>query len=167
MRAIRPLSPPTDLRPFEREDRILDRQHRGRVDRLALENALVELAAFGQAEELGQRPVGGEAFEPLDRARAEDQHAVPAFAAEHLLPAEGRDIDLVPRQVVGEHRAGRVGEAQARRGRRRSSRRRARGRPLVVPFQVNRTSFDQSTCGEVGQLAIIGADDRRDRASAA
>ena len=35
-----------------------------------------------------------------------------AFAAEHLLPAVGGDIELVPRQVVGEDRAGRVGEAQ-------------------------------------------------------
>lgn len=35
------------------------------------------------------------------------------LAAQHLLPREGRDIDLVPRQVIGEHRAGRVGEGQA------------------------------------------------------
>ena len=32
-----------------------------------------------------------------------------ALAAEHLLPTEGGDIDSVPRQVIGEHRAGRVG----------------------------------------------------------
>ena len=31
-------------------------QHRGRVDRLALEDAVDQLAAFGQAEDLGQRP---------------------------------------------------------------------------------------------------------------
>src|SRR3546814_3558499 len=43
----------------------------------------------------------------------EDQHAVPALAPQHLLPREGGDIDLVPRQVVGEHRAGRIGEAQS------------------------------------------------------
>src|SRR3546814_6553304 len=45
---------------------------------------------------LRQRPGGGVGFEPLDRAGAEDQHAVAAFAAEHLLPAEGSDVDLVP-----------------------------------------------------------------------
>ena len=86
---------------------------------------------------------------------------MPAFAAKHFLPAEGRDIDLVPVDAVGEHRAGRVGEAQPLA---------VGGDPLgvgnahaadVVPFQVNRTSFDQSTCAEVGKGAIIGADHGR------
>src|SRR3546814_9701009 len=68
---------------------------------------------FGEAEDLGERPGGGVGFEPFDRARAEDQHAVTALAAEHFLPAEGRNVDLVPRQVISEHRAGRIGEAKA------------------------------------------------------
>src|SRR5690606_16836103 len=101
------------LGPFESPDRVFDRQHRGRVDRLPLEDAFGELALGHQAEDLRQRPGRGMAFEPLHRPRAEDEHAVPAFAAEHLLPREGRDIDLVPGNVVGEHRAGRVGETEA------------------------------------------------------
>src|SRR3546814_19932736 len=68
---------------------------------------------FGEAEDLGERPGGGVGFEPFDRARAEDQHAVTALAAEHFLPAEGRNVDLVPRQVISEHRAGRIGEEKA------------------------------------------------------
>jgi hypothetical protein len=85
---------------------------------------------------------------------------VAAFAAQHLLPREGRDIDLVPRHVVGEHRAGRVGEAQALAVVGIQSPLGTRT-PEVVPFQVNSTSFDQSTCVQIGQLAVIGADHGR------
>src|SRR3546814_6460826 len=88
------------LAPFERENRILDREHRRRIDRLALEDALGELAAFGQAEHLGERPGRGIAFEPFDRTRAEDQHAVPALAPQHLLPRDGGDIDQIGRAHV-------------------------------------------------------------------
>ena len=43
---------------------------------------------------------------PLDRARAEDQHAVSALAAQHLLPGVGGHVHLDPgrdarRSVVG------------------------------------------------------------------
>jgi hypothetical protein len=38
---------------------------------------------------------------------------VTAFAAQHLLPGERGDVDLVPRNVIGEHAAGGVGESQA------------------------------------------------------
>ncbi len=138
------------LRPFEREDRVLDREHRRRVDRLALEHALGELALGDQAEDLRQRPGRRVAFQPLDGARAEDQHAVAAFAAQHLLPGEGGDIDLVPRN---DHRR-----------RPRWSRRRRPGparsagiqsplgtrTPEVVPFQVKSTSFDQSIASRSG-----------------
>jgi hypothetical protein len=55
-RAIRPLSPPRTLRPGERVEIVLDAQHRRRVDRLALEDALDQLAALGHAEDLRQRP---------------------------------------------------------------------------------------------------------------
>ena len=48
---------------------VLDRQHRRRVDRLALEHALDQLAAFGQAEDLGQRPGAACGF-PAARPRA-------------------------------------------------------------------------------------------------
>ena len=46
------------LRPIQRVDIILDAEHRGRVDRLALEDALDQLAALGQAEHLRHRPGG-------------------------------------------------------------------------------------------------------------
>src|SRR3546814_18830908 len=84
------------FRPFEREDRILDREHRRGVDRLALEYAFGQRALRNEAEYLWQRPGGGVGFEPFNRARTEDQHAVAAFAAEHFLPAAGCDVDLVP-----------------------------------------------------------------------
>ncbi|MCY1171992.1 hypothetical protein D9M73_121180 [compost metagenome] len=108
-----PLGAADGLGPFERGDGVFDREHRGGVDRLALEHAFGELALGNQAEHLRQRPGGGVAFEPFDRARAQDQHAVRAFAAQHFLPGEGGDVDLGPVNVIREHRAGRVGEAEA------------------------------------------------------
>ena len=41
--------------------------------------------------------------------------AVRAFSAKHLLPTERGDIDLVPRNIVGEDGAGRCGETFRRR----------------------------------------------------
>ena len=90
------------FRPFQREDVILHTEHRGRVDRLALEDAFDQLAALGHPEDLGEWPGRRIAFETLDRARAEDEDAVTAFAAKRLLPGEGADIDLVPVDRLGE-----------------------------------------------------------------
>ena len=98
------------LRPVEREQPVLDAQHRGRVDRLALEDAVDQLAAFGQAEDLRQRARRRLALEPLDGARAEHEHAVRRLAAERLLPAEGADIDLRPVDVLRERGRGRVAD---------------------------------------------------------
>ena len=50
------LSAAERLRPLQRVDIVLDAQHRGRVDRLALEDAFDQLAALGHAEDLRQRP---------------------------------------------------------------------------------------------------------------
>ena len=61
------------FRPLQRVEIVLDAQHRRRVDGLALENAFVELAALGHAENLRQRPGRLVAFEPLDRARRQDR----------------------------------------------------------------------------------------------
>ncbi len=110
---LQPLRPADRLRPFERPDRVLDREHRRRVDRLALEDSLGQFALGHETEDLRQRPVGRKALQPLDRTWPEDKDAVRAFAAEHLLPGEGRDIDLFPRQMIGEHSARCVGEGQA------------------------------------------------------
>ena len=79
-----------------------------------------------------------------------------ALAAQHLLPAERGDIDLVPRNVVGKDRAGRVGEGQALAG-------------LRDPFAIGHAHAaggavpgEQHVVGEIdlrqiGQLAIVGA----------
>ncbi len=99
--------------PVERVDRVGDGEHRGGVDRLAGEDAVDELAALGEAEDLRQRPRRGVALQPLDGARAEDQHAVAALAAHRLLPGEGGDVELVPRQTLREGGRGGVAEGQA------------------------------------------------------
>ena len=85
---------------------------------------------------------------------------MPAFAAQRLLPAEGRDIDLVPVDVVGEHRAGRVGEAQALAVVRNPvavGNAHARGGAVPGEQHVVRPV----DLAEVGKLAVIGADDGR------
>ena len=73
----------------------------------------ISCAAFGQPEDLGQRPRRGLAFEPLDRARRQHQHAVAGFAAQRLLPAESADIDFRPVDVLGECRRRRVADGEA------------------------------------------------------
>ena len=65
-----PSSPPIDFAHSQRVEIVLDAEHRRRVDRLALEDALDQLAALGQAEDLRQRPGRRVALQPLDRARA-------------------------------------------------------------------------------------------------
>jgi len=148
------------LRPFEREDRILDREHRRGVDCLALKHALGERALGDEAKHLGQRPGGGVVLKPLDRTRTKDQHAMTAFATEHFLPAEGRDVDLVPREVIGEHRARRVGKAQPFA---------VVGDPVAVRDADARSGAVPGEehvvrpvdLGEVGYLAVIGANDGR------
>ena len=56
-RPNRPSSPPIDS-PVERIEIILDAEQRRRIDGLALEDRLVELAGFGEPEEL-RRGQGG------------------------------------------------------------------------------------------------------------
>ena len=73
----------------------------------------ISLADLGQAEDLRQRPVGGEALEPLDGAGAEDQDAMAPLAAHRLLPGEGGDVELRPGQVLREGRRGGVAEGEA------------------------------------------------------
>src|SRR3546814_10901573 len=62
------------LRPFQRENIILNRQHGGRVDGFALENTFNELAALGHAEDFRQRTVGRIAFQPFDSTRRSEEH---------------------------------------------------------------------------------------------
>ena len=112
-RAISAVEAADRLRPLQRVEIILDAQHRRRVDRLALEDAFDQLAALGHAEQLGQRPGGLVGLEPLDRARAQDDHAVRRLAAERLLPGEGDDVELGPIEVLREGGGGRVADRQA------------------------------------------------------
>ena len=99
-----PLRPPSDFAQFERVEIVLDAEHRRRVDRLADEDAVDQLAALGHAEDLRQRPRRRVALQPRDRARRQDQHAVRRLAAERLLPGEGDDIELVEGAGPGRRR---------------------------------------------------------------
>ena len=100
------------LCPLKRVEIVLHAQHRGRVDGLALEYLLHELAALGEAEDLRQRPGRRVALQPLDGARREDQHAVRGLPAQHLLPGEGGDIDLRPVDRLREDGRGGIGEGE-------------------------------------------------------
>ena len=114
-RSISAGSPPIDFGPAQPVQRVLDRQHRGRVDRLALEDALDQLAALGQTEQLGQRPGRLVAISSRSTARGEQhQHAVLRLAAQHLLPGPGHDIELVPGQLHRERGRGGVAQGEAR-----------------------------------------------------
>jgi hypothetical protein len=130
-RAISAVEPADRLRPAQRVEIILDAQHGGRVDRLALEDALDQLAALGHAEDLRQRPGRRVALEPLDGARRQDQHAVRGLAAQHLLPGEGDDIELVEIEIAARRRP---------RSRRRSSGPCGRRDPVGVRGRARRRS---------------------------
>ena len=145
------------LGPAERVEVVLGAQHRRRVDGLALEDAADQLAALGEAEDFRDRPGRRVALQACDGARREDQHAVRGFAAEHLLPGEGEDIDLVPGDLLRKHGRGRiderkpfaicgnpvaVGHAHARGG--------------AVPGEEHVAA--EIDLGEVGQLAVVGLD---------
>ena len=99
--------------PVQRVEVVLDAEHRGRVDRRALEDVLGQLAALGHAEQLRQRPGGRVALQPRDRARRQDQHAVRRLAAQRLLPGEGDDIELRPVERLGEGGRGGVADGDA------------------------------------------------------
>ena len=111
------IEPADRLGPAERVEIVFDAQHRRRVDGLALEDAFDELAARGQAEDLRQRPGRLVGFEPFDGARRQDQHAMRALAAQHLLPGEGDDIELGEIEPLRERRRGGVADRQPARGR--------------------------------------------------
>ena len=107
------VEPADRLRPLQRVDIIFDAEHRWRVDRLAFEYALDQLAALGHAEQLGQRPGGLVSFEPFNGARAQHDHAMSGLAAERLLPGESDDIEPGPIKVLREGGGGRVANRQA------------------------------------------------------
>ena len=72
--------PADRLGPAQPVERVLDRQHRGRVDGLALEDALDQLAALGQPEQLGQRPGGLDSSPARSTARG-DSTSMPCCAS--------------------------------------------------------------------------------------
>ena len=52
------------------------------------------------------------AFETSDGARGQDKDSVLRFAAEHLLPGEGDDVELLPVKVLRKGGRGCVAECQ-------------------------------------------------------
>ena len=138
------------FRPVERVEIVLDAEHRRRVDRLAREDAFDQLAALGHAEDLRQRPGRLVGLEPLDGARRKDQHAVLRLAAQHLLPGEGDDIELVERRAAARRRrevASQIVSPSRSAGIQSPSGTRT---PDVVPFQVKTTSRSKSTFARSG-----------------
>ena len=123
------------FRPFERVEIILQRQHRRRVDRLAFEDALDELAALGHAEDLRQRPmrrVGSPAaprhWATAPACRAPPRRPAPSARRKSSTSSLSQaDPSRTPhwsrRRSSGPH------------GPLRSSRHPARARREVVPFQ--------------------------------
>ena len=71
--------PADPLGPGEPIERVLDREHRGRVDRLAAEDAFDQLALGGQAQELGRRPGRLPGRQALHRAR--ERISMPCWAS--------------------------------------------------------------------------------------
>jgi hypothetical protein len=76
------------------------------------------------------------------------------LAAQHLLPGEGDDIELVPGQVLREGRARSRRRSSGPRGRPGSQSPFGTRTPLVVPFQVKTTSRSKSTVREIDELAV-------------
>ena len=149
-RAISALRPPIDSRPVQRVEIILDAQHRRRVDGLALEDALDQLAGLGHAENLRQRPRRLVALEPLHRARGQDEHAVRRLAAQRLLPGERHHIELGPVERLGEGGRGGVADGQAFAARRLIQSALGTRTPEVVPFQVKTMSDAGSALARSG-----------------
>ncbi len=101
------------LRPLQRVEIVLDAQHGGRVDGVALEKTFGQLAALGEPENFWQRPCRRIGFQPLGRPGAQDDHAVRALAAENFLPGEGHDVEFRPVELLREHGGRRVADRQA------------------------------------------------------
>mmetsp|Transcript_44875 Transcript_44875/g.107681 ORF Transcript_44875/g.107681 Transcript_44875/m.107681 type:complete len:427 (+) Transcript_44875:84-1364(+) len=142
------------LGPLESVQVVLGGQQRGRVDGVSLEDAGVELALLGHAEDLGHRPRGLVRLEALHRSGREDEHAVRALAAEALLPREGDDVELVPRHVLREDGRGGVGDGETL----------AVGRDLDVSGDAHARGgavggeddvLVEVDLGEVGQHAVV------------
>ena len=129
-RAISRLEPADRLRPDERVEIILDAQHRRRVDGLAVEDALVELAALGHAEDLRQRPRRRCSSRAAPR-RAATGSSMPCAASPPSTFCQEKvtTSSFAPVERLREAGRGGVADGQPLRGRPRSSRRSARARP--------------------------------------
>ena len=62
----------------------------------------------------GNGQAGLYTLEPLDRARAEHDHAMRGLAAQRLLPGEGRHVELGPIEPLRERGGSGVADGQAR-----------------------------------------------------
>lgn len=116
-------------------------------------------AALGQPKNLRQRPVGNKAFKTRDGAGRQDQHAMRGLSAQHLLPAEGHDIQLVPGQFHRKGGAGRVADRQpVAVGGNRIAIRHPHARGGAVPGEDH--VLVEIHFGEIDDLAVIGLADR-------
>ena len=72
----------------------------------------ISLPPLVRRKSFGHRPRRLVRLEPLGRARAQDDDAVPRFSAKRLLPGERRDVELGPVEGLGEGGGRRVAERQ-------------------------------------------------------
>src|SRR5580704_8835605 len=100
------------LRPVQGVEIVLNAQHGGGVDGLALKKAFGELAARGETEKLRQRPGRRVGLEAFGRTRAQDDDAMRPLAPENLLPGERHDIELRPIELLGKGRRCGVADRQ-------------------------------------------------------
>uniref|UniRef100_A0A0N4ZM82 LigA n=1 Tax=Parastrongyloides trichosuri TaxID=131310 RepID=A0A0N4ZM82_PARTI len=98
--------------PLQGVDPVLDGQDRIGVDHHPVRQRPVKALLVGQAQHLGDRPLGPIAIQPRHRPRRQHHDADARLAAQRLLEAEGGHIQLVPRQVHRERRRGRVADGQ-------------------------------------------------------
>ena len=147
-------------RPVKGDEVILERKHRGGVDRFADENTLDKLATFREAKNLGQGPGRGIAFKAFNRPRAQDKHAMCRLATQNFLPAEGGHIKLVPGQILRKGSRGGIAD----------------GKPLTVsldPIAIRHAHTRGGAVpgkddivvridtGQINNLAVFGGLDRR------
>ena len=95
-----PLQTANRLRPMERIDIIFNSEHGGRIVRIANKNSLNQLCAIGETEDFGDWPLRLISGQPLNRPRAENDHAMGRFATQNLLPRKGDDIELGPIETL-------------------------------------------------------------------
>ena len=137
------------LGPAEAVDGVLDAEHGGRVDGLAAEDAVDELAAAGEAEDFWERPGGRVGFQSLDGAGRQREHAVCGLAAEGFCQDQVTTSSLAQGRSMA--KAAEVA-SQMTRPSRSAAMKSAFGMrtPEVVPFQASTRSCAGSMAARSG-----------------